>query len=107
MKSDQSIDLSRLASWYASQCNGTWEQECGMRLETLDNPGWCLTVDLHHTALGEKEMKEISEGCDADAMPTTPVWIHCSVQESQFVGACDQTQPHRLLEIFEAFRNAP
>ena len=105
-KSDQPIDLSRLASWYASQCDGNWEQDCGLRLETLDNPGWCLTVDLHNTALEDKPMKEISEGCDAQAVPTAPVWIHCSVQDSQFLGACDQTQLHRLLDIFDAFRTA-
>ena len=27
-----------LQSWYQSQCDGDWEHEFGIRIETLDNP---------------------------------------------------------------------
>src|SRR5687768_6013127 len=35
-----------LANWYAAQCDDEWEHEFGIRLQTLDNPGWNLQIDL-------------------------------------------------------------
>ncbi|GHB54781.1 hypothetical protein GCM10010331_48120 [Streptomyces xanthochromogenes] len=32
--------LDRLQSWYSAQCNGDWEHEWGIKIDTLDNPGW-------------------------------------------------------------------
>ena len=43
--------LAFLEAWYAAQCNGDWEHDFGVTLETLDNPGWSLRVDLVGTAL--------------------------------------------------------
>ncbi|WP_203237204.1 Imm53 family immunity protein [Streptomyces gilvosporeus] len=34
--------LSSLTAWYTSQCDGGWEHEYGIRIETLDNPGWSV-----------------------------------------------------------------
>jgi hypothetical protein len=41
--------LPRLQRWYHSQSDGTWEHASGVRIETLDNPGWSLKVDLRGT----------------------------------------------------------
>ena len=32
--------FQRLQKWYKSQCNGDWEHSFGIKIETLDNPGW-------------------------------------------------------------------
>ncbi|WP_199753230.1 Imm53 family immunity protein [Actinoplanes sp. ATCC 53533] len=40
-----------LANWYAAQCDDDWEHEFGIRLQTLDNPGWNLQIDLVGTEL--------------------------------------------------------
>jgi hypothetical protein len=37
--------------WYAAQCNGDWEHEFGIRIEAIDNPGWCFEVDIVDTDL--------------------------------------------------------
>lgn len=29
-----------LQKWYKSQCDGDWEHEYGIKIETVDNPGW-------------------------------------------------------------------
>ena len=41
--------LDFLQQWYAEQCNGDWEHEFGIKIETLDNPGWSLEIDLAKT----------------------------------------------------------
>ena len=38
--------LQDLAKWYTAQCNGEWEHSCGLKIDTLDNPGWIVTIDL-------------------------------------------------------------
>jgi hypothetical protein len=43
--------LTWLQAWYASQCNGDWEHEYGVSIETLDNPGWLLKLDLQETGM--------------------------------------------------------
>ena len=38
--------LERLQDWYVAQCDGTWENDRGITVETLDNPGWKVVVGL-------------------------------------------------------------
>ena len=42
--------IARLSDWYQSQCNGTWEHELGIVIDTIDNPGWLVKIDLRGTA---------------------------------------------------------
>jgi len=46
--------LERLQAWYASDCNGDWEHSWGIVIDTLDNPGWTVKIDLNGTELAEK-----------------------------------------------------
>jgi hypothetical protein len=41
--------LTDLENWYQRQCNGEWEHEFGVKIETLDNPGWSVRIDLADT----------------------------------------------------------
>lgn len=43
------MSLRELENWYAQECDGDWEHTYGIRIETLDNPGWMLTIDLEDT----------------------------------------------------------
>lgn len=49
--SDETGDLCWLAEWYAAQANGVWEHDYGVKIDTLDNPGWDLRIDVTDTAL--------------------------------------------------------
>ncbi|UCH44768.1 MAG: hypothetical protein JSV11_10785 [Nitrospiraceae bacterium] len=39
-------NFDRLNRWYINQCNGDWEHQYGIVIETLDNPGWRVKIDL-------------------------------------------------------------
>lgn len=41
--------LAWLMAWYRSRCDGDWEHQNGIRIGTIDNPGWSLDVDLAET----------------------------------------------------------
>lgn len=36
--------LNELNVWYKSKCDGVWEHEYGIKIETSDNPGWSILI---------------------------------------------------------------
>ena len=38
-----------LQQWYYGHCNGDWEHGSGIHIDTLDNPGWSITINLEDT----------------------------------------------------------
>jgi Immunity protein 53 len=82
------------------QCNGDWEHQYGVCIETLDNPGWIVKVDLEGTGLLERSFTAIDEGTGNDSRPEEPKWLACSVRDQQWQGAADESQLERLLTLF-------
>ena len=46
--------LKWLEKWYFSMCDGSWEHFYGVKIDTLDNPGWMVLIDIIDTPLEEK-----------------------------------------------------
>jgi Immunity protein 53 len=86
--------LSRLQTWFAQQCNGDWEHAYGVQIETVDNPGWVLTIDLMDTRW-EKVVspRQRIERTGSD-------WLQTEIANAQFVGAGG---PPNLEELIERF----
>ncbi|MEU0170014.1 Imm53 family immunity protein [Streptomyces sp. NPDC093516] len=55
-----------IQSWYASNCDGEWEHEFGIRMATTDNPGWHIQIDVSETnlegVLVPRERRDLSGG---------------------------------------------
>ena len=49
MKEEKALLI--LQNWFANNCNGDWEHEYGVKIETIDNPGWCVKIELAGTPL--------------------------------------------------------
>ena len=77
--------LAWLMSWYASQCDGDWEHSYGLKIETLDNPGWILTVDLTGTTLESALFQDHAEGIEDRDTPLAR-WNVCRVRQQTFEG---------------------
>ena len=88
--------IQRLQKWYASQCDGDWEHGYGVSIETLDNPGWRLRINLIGTTLEMKPFEEISN------FNSETEWVRCWIENGEFNGVGD---PHRLQEIIDLFLN--
>ena len=43
--------LCWLQNWYHSNCDGGWEHLYGVKIDTLDNPGWSVAIDLEDTEI--------------------------------------------------------
>lgn len=86
--------LNNLINWYASNCNGDWEHTYGVKIDTLDNPGWTLQIDLLETSLSEKSFSVIQiERNESD-------WIFCTVENGIFKGSGGLYNLEELISIF-------
>jgi hypothetical protein len=88
--------LRWLQEWYIQNCDGDWEHCYGIKIGTLDNPGWFIDIDLVDTYLeDEKFEKIVLQRSEND-------WIHCHIVDGVFKGGGG---PLNLEEIIEIFQN--
>jgi hypothetical protein len=96
--------LQGLQRWYHAQCDDDWEHSCGVRIETLDNPGWRVHIDVVGTPLEFKPFDRIEVGeddsnFDDDGRQIGPWWT-CWVEDGAWHAACG---PESLESALEAF----
>ncbi len=63
-----------LQSWYANHCDGVWEHTSGVRIDTIDNPGWSLKVDLIGTELEHREFVRRNESQSVELIAAFRGW---------------------------------
>ena len=89
-----SSELVALQEWFAAECDGDWEHQQGLRIQTLDNPGWSVDIDLRDTALELSKLDEIAiERSDLD-------WVGCKVENATFRGRGGVRNLREILRIF-------
>jgi hypothetical protein len=88
-------NLKWLQEWYAGNCDGEWEHAFGIKIETLDNPGWLVKIALNETKYeGKFDFKMENDNGDDD-------WIACTINSFEFEGGGDM---YKLGEIIGVFR---
>jgi hypothetical protein len=91
------MTLDALQEWYSTQCDGDWEHDWGIKIETLDNPGWRLRVNLVGTALEGKVMaRKETERSESD-------WFQTWSDGQTFDGAGGGNNLGDLLAAFANF----
>lgn len=87
--------LKWLENWYKSNCNGDWEHGYGIKITTIDNPGWSVNINLTETTLEDKTFKKIEiDNGDND-------WMVCLFQDGRFKGWGDTDKLESIIEIFK------
>ena len=85
--------LTRLQNWYLTNCNGDWEHSYGVSINTLDNPGWRIKIDLFDTCLQDLHYdKQIENG--------TFDWLFIKVADKVLEASGDPTKLTTILTIF-------
>lgn len=85
-----------LMAWYGSCCNGEWEHSFGVRIETLDNPGWALDVDLTETPFEDRLLpRSLEERSEDD-------WIAVEASGGRFRA---RGGVQNLVDLMLAFRH--
>jgi hypothetical protein len=89
---------ARLQEWYRSHCDGDWEHAWGVRIKTLDNPGWLVQINLERTRCEDRPFPEVK----ADRSDTD--WIHCrvdrDVEGGMFEGFGGASNLDEILSVF-------
>lgn len=88
--------LEYIQEWYTANCDDSWEHTYGIRISTIDNPGWSITIDLSETGLEDKEFKVI------DIERTENDWVYCKREGMQFKG---HGGPQNLTELLTIFKD--
>ena len=97
------VNLDWLMNWYVHECNNDWEHSYGIKIDTLDNPGWTIEIDLRETSL---------EGCPFESNQGEPAgnldewrelgsWWTANADGVRFKAACGPTD---LLTVIGVFR---
>jgi hypothetical protein len=107
-------EITRLQKWYESQCNGEREHQHGISINSCDNPGWWVKIDVAGTSLETKpfatvarnvdpeQIARIARGLEPDRCDRGTDWMLCEVKHKVFEGAGD---PGKLQTILGAFLN--
>lgn len=87
--------LQWIQQWYKQQCDGDWEHSNGIKIESLDNPGWQIKIDLEGTVLEGDEI-------EYNLVEQDPIdWYGLKIEKNVFHAACD---PNKLSVLLEKFR---
>ena len=93
--------LKWIQNWYVQQCNGDWEHGSGITIETLDNPGWAIKVNLRETSLQGRTFERVNvENGDLG-------WWHCWLENDTFHGACGPRNLETVIAIFKEWTEKP
>lgn len=86
--------LRTLQEWYASHADGDWEHQHGIVIETLDNPGWSITIDLESTPLEGRPFRDVRNERSATD------WIHAVISDDKWRCACGPRNLEEGLRVF-------
>ncbi|MCA8031459.1 MULTISPECIES: Imm53 family immunity protein [Burkholderia] len=68
--------IDALQHWYTSQCDDVWEHSYGVKISTIDNPGWEVRIN------GVSGRKLIDINAERDESD----WISVTATKEEFVG---------------------
>ena len=88
--------LAWLQAFYRDQCDGAREHQAGISIETVDNQGWLVEIDIEGTRLARRAFRPVqTERSEHD-------WLQCHMDSGSFIGAGG---PDNLTEILTIFRD--
>jgi len=87
--------FSWLENFFVQNCDGDWEHGNGIQIESLDNPGWLVRIDLVGTDLADPHFDEYQEeNSEYD-------WMVCRKREGFFEGFGGPANLTQILETFQ------
>lgn len=92
--------LEELQLWYQNQCDGNWEHNNVIKIETLDNPGWHITIDLEDTSLEGLAPFQIDEELSDEN------WYSIALKHKKYIASGDPTKLEMLIAHFIKLANA-
>jgi hypothetical protein len=86
--------INWLEEYFRECCNGDWEHTYQIRIETLDNPGWLVDIDLEDTTLEDVNFEEVKINRDEGD------WLICRIEGNIFKGRGGTKNLKEILSVF-------
>jgi hypothetical protein len=86
--------LQQLQAWCEDQAGAEWDRGAGIRIETIEDPGWRVHIDLRGTGLEFRDFSEVRDLCPGDG------WLHCRVRSGCFEGCGGPFMLEQILDRF-------
>jgi hypothetical protein len=86
-------NLEIINRWFESECNGDWETENQIKIETVSNPGWDITIDVRLTPLIFQLAKKEYNASSSD-------WYFYELTDAKFTASGDMSKLDFLLGEF-------
>ena len=84
-----------IEQWYNSHCNGNWEHDHVIKIESLDNPGWHVEINFQDTDISLDDfLWKVYEKSEND-------WIGYSIKNNIYTASGDSLKLNLLLEVFK------
>ncbi|MEC0231774.1 immunity 53 family protein [Paenibacillus alba] len=87
--------LKWLENWYTDNCDGDWEHGYGVKITTLDNPGWAIDIRVEDTELEDRTFDNLN----IDRSETD--WVRCIVIDNVFKGRGGSNNLEELIIVFQ------
>lgn len=84
-----------IEEWYLENQAEEWGGTTSVKIETIDNPGWSVKINLQETNLENKSFNDFFDDKSEDD------WILCEVKEGFFHGVGDAKKLSTILNIFK------
>lgn len=91
--------LKKIMDWYQSNCNGDWEHTYGIRITTVDNPGWFVEIDILETEVEGRIIDQKSIDYDDN----DDDWYFFKSDGKAFKASGDPTKLEFLIDRFNEF----
>jgi hypothetical protein len=92
--------LEDLAKWFAAHCDGEWEHTSGVKIDSCDNPGRWVKIDLVGTELEGRRFESVLRGDVVGNTDPQPPWLHCYTENGVWNGAGDSSTLAEILATF-------
>lgn len=73
-------NLKWLENWYKENCNGDREHTYGISIQTIDNPGWKITINLNETDFENLTLDFIGTDNSEDD------WFKFGIKDQSYIG---------------------
>lgn len=84
-----------LENWFKSNCDGDWEHDNPLIIQSTSNPGWSIKISLNDTPLESLDIDcPLTENSEED-------WYFYFIKNGMFSAAGDPTKLLFLLELFK------
>ena len=93
--------LSELCRWYERQSVNDWQEDKGIAISSLDNPGWSLKIDLKDTDLQDEKFSSV------DIKRSDRDWVVARRNDLKFEAFGGPGNLHEMISTFIAWTQQP